>query len=111
MMKILTKIAPLMAKGNSLDNAVAPVITAIQWVMQTLAAVGVILITISLIKVGIKMANADSPEAAQKCKKQIIYCIVGLVLCVGASIAIPFIGSAVTEWATANFETSLVMIR
>lgn len=112
-MKILTKLLPFMAenKGDEqLNKALAPVISGVTWVLTALGIIGTILITISLVKVGIKLSNADSPEAAQKCKKQVVYCIIGLVLCLGASIAIPFIGEAVKAWATENFvDTALVV--
>lgn len=113
-METLTKIfGPMMAQTGSnanLDSALKPVITAVQWVAAALAMVGIVLITINLIKVGIKMSNADSPETAQKCKKQIVYCIVGLVLLVAAEIAIPFIAEAVKAWASENFvDTALVV--
>ena len=111
MKTLTTMIGRLMAQSNgnnAMDNALKPVITAVQWVAAAVAAVGIVLITISLIKCGIKLSNADTPENAQKCKKQITYCIVGLVLLVAAEIAIPFIAEAVKAWAEENFVSGFV---
>lgn len=115
-MKILTKLLPFMANNDAshgsqtTQDAVDVATTAIQWVATALATIGIILVVISLIKVGIKMANADSPENAQKCKKQVVYCIIGLVILVAAEVAIPFIAGAVRNWSQENFgATALVM--
>lgn len=90
-----------MANGNTkdLEGITEPVINAIQWVTTALVTIGLALVIISLIKVAIKMANADSPETAQKCKKQIIYCIVGAVLLVAAEVAIPLVAKAIKDYA------------
>lgn len=92
--------------GADAENSevVKVVKTALQWVANALMIIGAVLITISLIRTGIKMANADSPEEQQKCKKKILYAILGLVLIVAATVAVNVIAQFVEDWIGTNVQ-------
>ena len=92
--------------GADAENSevVKVVKTALQCVANALMIIGAVLITISLIRTGIKMANADSPEDQQKCKKKILYAILGLVLIVAATVAVNVIAQFVEDWIGTNVQ-------
>jgi|GEM_PF-4807072 len=77
------------------------VVSALQWVISVLGGIGVLLITISLIRTGIKMANADSPEEQQKCKKKILYSVIGLVLIISAVVLVNVLRDTIRDWLKA----------
>lgn len=91
---ILTNLYPTIY-AVSADEIVTQ---ALQWVISVLGGIGILLITISLIRTGIKMANADSPEEQQKCKKKILYSILGLILIVSAVVLVNVLRDTIRDW-------------
>lgn len=75
---------------------------AIQWVANALMIIGAALVTVNLIRAGIALSGADSPEVASKCKKRILYCILGLVIILSAATVINVLSAYIPEWLSAN---------
>ena len=71
---------------------------AIQWVANALMIVGAALVTVNLIRAGIALSGADSPEAASKCKKRILYCVFGLVIILSAAVVINILSAFIPNW-------------
>lgn len=87
-------LAGLQASGDVVNTAVE----AVRWVANALMAIGTVVVAVNLIRTGIKLSAADSPEAAQKCKKRIIYCVIGLVIIVSALTAINVLVPYIKDW-------------
>lgn len=73
-------------------------VAAVQWVANALMLVGAAIITVNLIRAGIRLSGADSPEAAQKCKKQIFWAILGLVIVLSAAVVINILSAYIPQW-------------
>lgn len=84
----------LQASGDIVNTAVE----AFRWVANALMAIGTVIVAVNLIRTGIKLSAADSPEAAQKCKKRILYCLIGLVIIVSALTVINVLVPYIKDW-------------
>ncbi len=100
MSNFLTNLTPIIYAASS--DPVNIVTEALRWVITALTTIGALLVVISLIRTGIKMANAESPEEQQKCKKKIIYSIIGLVLIVSALTVVNVLTPFIKEWLGNN---------
>jgi len=87
----------LNALGANAD-VVNTAVEAVRWVANALMSIGIVVVAVNLIRTGIQLSGADSPEAANKCKKRILYCIIGLVIIVSALTVINILVPYIKDW-------------
>ena len=93
------KVKMLVILAEAKDAQIVKTATlAIQWVANALMIIGAAIVTVNLIRTGIRLSGADSPEAAQKCKKQIFWCILGLVIILSAAVVINILSAYIPQW-------------
>ena len=93
----------ILANTNPENSQIVKTATlAIQWVANALMIIGAALVTVNLIRAGIALSGADSPETASKCKKRILYCVIGLVIILSAATVINILSAYIPTWLAAN---------
>lgn len=82
--------------SNNLTGLVSGIITG---VISIIALVAVVMIIIGGVRYTTSSGNADAVKAA---KNQIMYAIIGLVICALSLAIVTFVTSALTNVSTAN---------
>ena len=96
---MINKLSSILIMAEAKDAEIVKVsVLAIQWVANALMLIGAALVTVNLIRAGIALSGADSPEAAQKSKKRIFYCILGLVIILSAAVVINILSAYIPTW-------------
>ncbi len=95
-----------LASTNDANKYVVIIENVIRWVANALAGIGATLVIIQIVKAGISLSQADSPEAASKAKKHLFYSILGLILILSATTAVNIVCNFIPQWLQSNIPQS-----
>lgn len=95
-----------LASTNDANKYVVIIENVIRWVANALAGIGATLVIIQIVKAGISLSQADSPEAASKAKKHLFYSILGLILILSATTAVNIVCNFIPQWLQNNIPQS-----